>query len=433
GRASFSILLLQDLAVVPILLLVTVMGDKSGASTGMLLLKSLGQAVAAIVVIILIGRFLVRPAFKFVSQFRSPELFMAVTLLTILGLASLSAAAGLSMALGAFMAGLLLAETEYRHQIEVDIEPFKGLFLGLFFMSVGMGIDVAAIFDNAITLIVAVIVVMALKAAVTGALCRPFGLPRHAAMECGVLLSQVSEFAFVVIGLGITFEVLPAKEGQLLLIIVSLSMLLTPTLSGFARKLAQSLEDKATQETAQAHGAADDELKDHIIIAGFGRVGRTVARVFQGQNIKFVALDLHAESVARARAEKLPVYYGDASRSDIMERIHADRAIGLVLTMDDPLAVEHSVHEVRELWPQLPIFARARDTEHAQRLKRLGATEVVQETVEASLQLAGRVLEHMQLPDETMLHVLDQQRAQEFVASQHDALDDILIFDKTDP
>jgi CPA2 family monovalent cation:H+ antiporter-2 len=391
GRTSFSILLLQDLAVVPILFLVGVLGSRDGSGVGLSLLLALGKAAGVIVAIYLVGRMALRPLMRTVARTRSPEMFMAAILLVALGSAALTGATGMSMALGAFLAGLLLAESEFRHEIEVNIEPFKGLLLGVFFISVGMTINVGVIFADIVPMLGAVVGLMAGKALLIAALCRAFGIPRAQSLEVGLLLAQAGEFAFVVVVLAGRMSLLEPDVAQFMLTVAGISMLLTPMVAAVARRWAARLEQRAAASSA-VDVAGLGESEGHIVIAGFGRVGHTLARVLDVEHLDYVALDLDADHVAQQRSKGRPVFYGDASRLDILKRTRIDQARALVVTMDNASAADHIVRAVREFAPGLPIYARARDGTHARRLLKHGASEVVPETVEASLQLAARVL-----------------------------------------
>jgi monovalent cation:proton antiporter-2 (CPA2) family protein len=410
GRASFAILLLQDLAVVPILMLVSVLAAQAGGSLSTALGTALLIALLATAGIVLAGRILLRPLFRIASATRSPELFMALTLLAALGTAALTQAAGLSMALGAFLAGLLIAETEYRHEIEVDIEPFKGLLLGLFFMSVGMGTDFSVVAEKPLWLAASVIGLFALKAPITAGLCRLFGLPRHTAVEAGLLLGQGGEFAFVVVGISATQGLIPRDTAHFMLLVTALTMMATPLVAILARRAGRALERDHARRGVPAEAKVPRELAGHVIIAGFGRVGQMLARVFDACGVQYVALDVDPIAVAQHRATGMPVYFGDASRVEILRRMHAERALSVVVTTDSPISAQHTVHAVRRHWPHLQIVARARDSAHARHLLGCGASEVIPETVEASLQLAGRVLETAGEPAEAVAQALAQQR-----------------------
>jgi CPA2 family monovalent cation:H+ antiporter-2 len=407
GRASFAILLTQDLAVVPILFLVGMLAAEPGAGVAAELAAALAKAGLAIAGIYAAGRLVLRPALHVVAQARSREMFMAAILLVVLGTAMLTAMAGLSMALGAFLAGLLLAETEFRHEIEVDLEPFKGLMLGLFFVSVGMGIDWRLVAEMPVRLLASVAGLILLKAGIVAALCRAFGLPRHTALEAGLLLGQAGEFAFIVVGMALTLGLVDAAAGQFMLIVAGLSMLATPPVAALARRVASRLERGA----APAAPATEIEPQDgHVVIAGFGRVGRVLAATLQAEAVPYLALDTDAAAVARARAEGLPVFYGDVSRLDMLARAHVGEASAIVLTMDDFAAAERILRGIRLRWTNVPVFVRARDTAHARLLIAAGASSAVPETVEASLQLAGRVLEGLGVGEDIVRRRLDHQR-----------------------
>lgn len=411
GQSSFAVLLLQDLAVVPLLFLVGVLSQPGNTGVGWDLAASLGQAVLVIGVIYLLGRRIVRPLFHMVALSRNVEMFVALILLIVLLAAATTGAFGLSMALGAFLAGLLLAETEFRHEIEVTIEPFKGLLLGLFFMSVGMGIDFRVVHDGLFWIVASVAGLFVLKAGILFGLAVVFRLPKPVALETALLLGQGGEFAFVVVGLAMTGGILPKDSGHFMLIVTGLSMMVTPVVAALACKIAGAWETKTHTTDASALQALPEHLEGHVIITGFGRVGRTLVRLLETEKIPYVALDKHAGEVAKHYQAGLPVFYGDASRVEMLKKLHIDRARALVITMDNPAGAERVVSVVRAHWPLLPVFARARDAEHALRLLRLGATEVVPETVEASLQMASRVLTTIGVPEEIARHHIDVERA----------------------
>lgn len=415
GRSSFSILLMQDLAVVPILFLIGVLSARIGGNVGLGLLMALGKAVLTIGLVYSVGRLVLRPALRLVAQTRSPETFMAAILLTVIGIAAITGIAGLSMALGAFLAGLLLAETEYRHEVEADIEPFKGLMLGLFFVSVGMGIDWRVVGDAPFWIAASVLGLIVIKSAITAGLCLAFGLPRHTSIEAGLLLGQGGEFAFIVVGLAMSLDLVEASVGQFMLIVAGLTMLVTPLVAMIAERLAGRLERRSV---TKAHEGSLEEARGfegHVILAGFGRVGRTLANTLDAEGIPYLALDRDPIGVTRARSEKLPVFYGDASRLDMLNRVHIENAAAVAVTMDDPRAVEQIVTEIRRTWPIIPIYARARDGVHAARLMSAGATTAVPETIEGSLQLAGRVLSDLGLREDAVHRRLEHQRALEEV------------------
>lgn len=415
GRSSFSILLMQDLAVVPILFFVGVLGARTEGEVGLELALSLGKAALAIGLIYSVGRLVLRPALRLVAQTRSSEMFMAAILLTVIGTSAITGAVGLSMALGAFLAGLLLSETEYRHEIEVDIEPFKGLMLGLFFVSVGMGIDWRLVAEEPFWILLSVVGLFALKSVITALLCIAFNLPRHTSMEAGLLLGQGGEFAFIVVGLAMTLGIIPGEVGQFMLIVAGLTMLVTPLVASAAAQIARRLETRSVAREHEGEFAEVADWENHVILAGFGRVGRTVAATLEAEEIAYLALDTDPAGVARGRADGQPVYYGDAARLEMLNRARIGQAQAIVITMDAPAVAERIVREIARNWPELPIYARARDAEHAARLCEAGAANVVPEAVEASLQLAGRVLAGLGTSEDVIARRLDHQRTMEAI------------------
>lgn len=408
GRAGFAVLLFQDLAVMPVLLLVAAIGGQGGGPLLAELGLALAQAVAAVLVILVLGRLLLRPLFHMVAWARSREIFMAMTLLAVLIAAWGTFSAGLTMALGPFLAGLLLAETEYRHQIESDIQPFRGLLLGLFFISVGMLLDFTVVMDRFGWIVASVLGLVALKAAIATALCRAFGLPWDVAVRTGLVLGPGGEFAFVIIGQAAQgFQIIAPDVAQFMVIVAAASMVLTPALPWAGTRLARlaGREDR--------HAPADPPLHDlegHVVIAGYGRVGHAVAALLRRRAIPFVALDLDLNATRRARARGEPVYYGDASRLDVLERLNVAKAAAVLVTMDNPRAGALLVEAMRRRCPDVPVIVRARDVDHARRLIALGARNVVPETFESSLQLGGRILQVAGTPAETVHQILDEIR-----------------------
>lgn len=413
GQTSFSILLFQDLAVVPILFLVGVLGEKAGGSVGLAFAIALLKAIAVIAAIFVAGRLVIRPMFRMVGQTHSRELFMAALLLVVIGTSLATESAGLSLALGAFLAGLLLAETEYRHQIEVDIEPFKGLLMGLFFVSVGMSLDLATVLNEPFWLPISVVGLFAVKTFITFLLARAFGIATPVALESALLLGQGGEFAFVVISLALGLSLLPQDDAQFFLVVTILSMLATPFIANVARKAAGAM---TRQSRAGALGLPDAEVSQltrHVVIAGYGRVGELLSKVLEGQKIGHVGLDLDAATVTRHNRASRAVFFGDASNPEILRRVGIENASAFVVTMDSAAAASRVVKSVHEAWPNLPIIARARDTDHAAKLLEAGATAVVPETVEASLDLAEVVMDRLGIGIETAHRIVAEVRERE--------------------
>lgn len=410
GQRTFSVLLLQDLAVVPLLVLVTILAQEGSTSFLVLLGTAAAKGVATVAAIYLIGSRVVRPMFHQIAANRQAESFMALTLLTALGVALLTQAAGLSMELGALLAGLLIAETEFRHEVEVTIEPFKGLLMGLFFMSVGMGIDVTSILAEPLLLPVSVLGLLAIKGVIVLGLFRAFGLSWGRAVEGGVMLSQGGEFAFIVIGMAMGLGILTPQIGQFMLLVVGLSMLVTPPLSLVGRKLGDAIDARFGQKAAADDEGALQELSGHVVIAGYGRVGKMIGELLDAQGIPHVAVENDAKLVARQRAQGEPVYFGDAGRPELLRRFHLERAVAVVLTMDHTAAAVHAVKGIRAAFPAIRVAARARDEAHAATLRDAGATIVIPETLESGLQLAGSVFDTLGVPGEVASRLLEQER-----------------------
>lgn len=413
GQAAFAVLMLQDLAVVPILILIGALAKGAGDGNDALLLAAitLAKAAGAIALIYLAGGRVVHPLFRAFARQRQPDVFMALVLLATFGIAALSAAAGLSMALGALIAGLLLAETEFKHEVELMVEPFKGLLMGLFFMTVGMTIDTGQILDAPLWLATFVFGLVLIKGIVVALLFRIGGLPWGRAVEGGLLLGQGGEFAFIVIGYAATSGVLDPALGARVMLAVGLSLFITPLLARLGTAIGDQLETRGDQLAAQHDHAALSAVRGQVIIAGFGRVGQQLGKLLTAQKIPFVAFETDARLVAQLRADGWPVWFGNAARPELLRRVHADEAPAIVLTMDQPLAALQAVHGIRREFPHVALFARSRDEKHARDLRLAGASVVVPETLEASLQLSSFVLGAMGLEERTIDAIVDRERA----------------------
>ena len=413
GQAAFAVLMLQDLAVVPILILIGALAKGAGDGNDALLLAAitLAKAAGAIALIYLVGGRVVHPLFRAFARQRQPDVFMALVLLATFGIAALSAAAGLSMALGALIAGLLLAETEFKHEVELMVEPFKGLLMGLFFMTVGMTIDTGQILDAPLWLATFVLGLVLIKGVVVALLFRIGGLPWGRALEGGLLLGQGGEFAFIVIGYAASSGVLDPALGARVMLAVGLSLFITPLLARLGTAIGDQLETRGDQLAAQHDHAALSSARGQVVIAGFGRVGQQLGKLLTAQNIPFVAFETDARLVAQLRADGWPVWFGNAARPELLRRVHADEAPAIVLTMDQPLAALQAVHGIRREFPHVALFARSRDEKHARDLRLAGASVVVPETLEASLQLSSFVLAAMGLEERTIDAIVDRERA----------------------
>lgn len=409
GRGCFAVLLAQDIAVVPILFLVGVFGTHTGESITLELGLAIGQAMIAVLLILGLGRLVVRPVLRFVGAANSPELFMAVTLLAIIATATGTHAVGLSAALGAFLAGLLLAESEYRHEIEINVEPFKGLLLGMFFLSVGMGIDLASILDNPVWIALSIVGLFVIKAAAMSVVARLARFAWPHALEMGLLVGQGGEFAFVVVGLALGFELLPSDTAQFMLIVVGATMFLTPLVARCGRIVAEAFPATIRETTDETLGLAKD-LSGHVVVVGYGRTGQLLAGLLDQQQIPYVALDLDADRVAKYRSAGVPIQLGDASRAAMLEKTHLHAAAALVICTDDPGATERVLQSARRVAPKTPIVARARDTAHAGGLLELGADRVVPELLESGLQLGHVLLESIGYPAAAAREFIETQR-----------------------
>ena len=397
GQAGFSILLFQDVAAIPILALLPLLGTAAGAgdehSAGEVLLEAL-KIVGVIGAIVLGGRLLLRPLLRWIAKSRTPEIFTAASLLLVVGIAYLMVMVGLSMALGAFLAGVLLADSEYRSELEADIEPFKGLLLGLFFIAVGMSIDFGVLMRSPWLMAGILLGFLALKAVVIYTLAKVAGVPYQERPVFTLLLAQGGEFAFVVFQAAAGAQVFSAETASLLIGAVALSMLISPLLlvlvdRALLRRYAQ-LKPAAppAQEISEPQEAP-------VIIAGFGRYGQIVARVMLAQGIPTTVLDHSVEILEIARAFGYRVFYGDATRLDLLRIAGAEHARVLVVAVDDPEQSLKIVTLARKHFPQLQLVARARDLTHWNALRDLGVTLVQRELFESSLESARTVLELM--------------------------------------
>ncbi|MDQ2989874.1 MAG: cation:proton antiporter, partial [Pseudomonadota bacterium] len=411
GQATFAVLMLQDLAVVPLLILIGVMTKGAGAGAATLAAMTLAKAGVAIALIYLAGSHLIRPLFRVFARRHQPDVFMALILLSTLGIAGISAAAGLSMALGALIAGLLLAETEFKHEVELMIEPFRGLLMGLFFMTVGMGMDARQVLDAPLWLAGAVLGLVAIKAAVVALLFRTGGLNWGRAIEGGLLLGQGGEFAFIVIGYAMAGGLVEPALGQRVMLAVGLSLFVTPLLARLGRTIGDRWELRLHADAAHHDEGELASARGRIIIAGYGRVGQMLGKLLAAQEIPFVAFENDARLASELHRQGLPVFFGNASRAELLRRVHAHEAPAIVLTMDHPQSALQAVRGIRREFPEIPLFARARDEQQARLLKLAGATVVVPETLEASLQLSAFVLESLGLEELEVDGIVDEERA----------------------
>jgi CPA2 family monovalent cation:H+ antiporter-2 len=408
GRAAFSVLLAQDLAVIPILLFVSILGGNQHGSLMLSLGTALLQALVTVAVIAVLGRLFLRPVFRFAAATKSNDLFIAATLFVIVAAGVLARQAGLSMALGAFVAGLLLAETEYGKAIQATIEPFKSLLLGIFFFSVGMTIDLREVVHHPLWLALVVVAIIAVKAVLLLGLGRLFGLPRSTALELGLLLGPGGEFAFVTIGAAAAAGLVEGSLARITLVATSLTMVLLPFLAMAGRRLAPLLDKKGAPEPELV--VAPEHLSGHAIVVGFGRVGKVISTLLTEHGVSFVAVDYDAASVTRDRRGGERVYFGDAADPMFLNACGLADARAVVITIEAREAIDRVVEQVRALRPDVKIISRARDAEHARHLYAIGATDAVPETVEASLQLSEASLVALGVPMGPVIASIHQKR-----------------------
>jgi CPA2 family monovalent cation:H+ antiporter-2 len=392
GRTSFSILLAQDIAVVPILILVAVLQNGAFASSlpqGILL--AFAQAGFAFGVIILVGRLMLRPLFRLVASVDTTELFVAATLFVIVGAAVVAGLSGVSMALGAFVAGLLLAETEFRKAIEATIEPFKGLLLGLFFFTVGMSIDLREMAREPVWLAASVIGLIGLKATIIIVLARAFRIPMPAAIETGLLLGPGGEFAFVVIAVALGASLVAPGAASFTLAVTSITMAIIPLLAIVARRMTRNPEQMRLVDPVLSLVPASD-AKGRAIVIGHGRVGQVVCDMLSAHNFPYIATDRDPNAVTQQRRRGREVYYGNAAEPAFLSSCGLMDAAAVIVTIHDRPGIDEIVRAVRERRPDILIVSRARDADHARHLYEIGVTDAVPETIEASLQLSEAAL-----------------------------------------
>ena len=397
GRASFSALLFQDLAVAPILFTIAALDTRQPDVSMLSFGTALFQAALALAIIVGLGRIVLRPFFQMVSATKSPEIFMAACLLVVMVTSLIAAVSGLSMALGAFIAGILLSETEYRRAVDTTIQPFKGLLLGVFFVSVGMSLDVVRFLEAPVTILAVATFLIALKSVIIFWLSRPFGLSASEAAETGMLLGPGGEFALVIIGSAMTAGLVPYEIGKNLLLVTTLTMVAIPFLARLARRLSRQLERQRPLSPELAEPPPPEEV-GRIIVAGYGRVGQLVSDMLQRHNVPYLAVDMDPARVADQRKSGKPVYFGDGSNPAFLRACGIEQARALVITLDTPSAIEAVVAAARQERPDITIVSRARDAKHAARLYELGVDDAVPETIEASLQLSEAVLADIGVP-----------------------------------
>ena len=417
GRHSFSILLFQDLLAIPLLALIPVLSAKEIAESGRSAWLSALIVAGSLLATILIGRYLLRPAFRIIAQARSKEIFTAATLLLVLGMALYMDKLGLSMALGSFLAGVLLAESEYRHELEADIEPFKGLLLGLFFMAIGMSVDYGLLISKPLVILGWLIGLLSAKYLVIWFVGRKMGLSDISSRNMAAVLPQGGEFAFVLFGLALTEEVISAPIHDLMIVVVTLSMAGTPLIVWANDLWLQRVKKLAPQPE---YDAIPDE-DSLVLIAGFGRVGQIVGRILRTLNVPFTALEIDADQVEVLRKFGSKVYYGDAARVDLLEAAGAKKAKYFILCIEDVDTSLRVADVVQSHFSNLKIIARARNRGHAYGLLDRGIKSFHRETFASSLELTEDLLLELGYPKARARATIDKFRHydEKYLLQQH--------------
>lgn len=393
GRLAFSILLFQDLAAIPLIAVVPLMAARQGATDLGQSAIAIGKALGTIGIVVAAGHFLLSPIYRMVASSGVREAMTATALLTVLGIAGVMQLAGLSAALGAFIAGVMLADSQYRHQIEADIHPFEGLLLGMFFTAIGMSLDLTLLLRDWPLVMLLVVGLVAVKALVLYIIGRWSGLNPRQSRLLAIALSQGGEFAFVILGLATGAHLLSDDKVHLVAVVVTLSMVVTPLLL-----FAHDRLDRKKATTAPEYDKLPS-VDGRVVIAGLGRFGQIVARILRARGIPFTALDISPEQIELVRRFGAEGYYGDASRLDILEAAQTGKARAFVLAIDDVQASLKTAEIVRRYFPHVPIFARARNRQHVHKLMDLGIQEMRRETFLAAIQLSQDLLEGLGMPE----------------------------------
>jgi CPA2 family monovalent cation:H+ antiporter-2 len=393
GRAALSMLLFEDIMIVPIIFMLGALAPYAASEGVISLVDTLWQGALMIAAMMVIGRVALPRLFAQAARTKSPELFLAVSLLVVIGASLATGIVGLSPIVGALIAGLLIAETEYHSEVEEIMEPFKGLALGVFLITVGMGIDLATIWHNLGAIALAVVGVLSLKAVVTGVLLRLMGARRGTATETGILMASPSETTLIVLAAATQALLIQPGTAQFWQIVTAIGLTITPLLATLGKLVARRVE--GVPDLSEVEG---DSSTPRAIIVGFGRIGRLVAEMLQRHDLPYVAVDSDSDLVERARREGYNVVFGNASRIDVLDKMGLDDALAVILTMDEHVMAQRLLRKLRAAHADLPIIARARDSAHAADLYRSGATTAVPETLESSLQLAESVLVELGMP-----------------------------------
>lgn len=409
GRVSFGILLFQDLAVVVLLTLLSILVKPE--ESALLTLGTAGfKAAVVLLFIMLTGRYLLRPLYRIIASLKNAELFIAVTIFVVLATSLMTDGVHLSKELGAFLAGLILAETEYRHQVEADIQPFYGILLGLFFMSVGMTIDVRLLFSNAALILTILLGMLIVKGVIIFGLCRLFQVPSYTALRSSLLLAAGGEFVFVLLIPAVAQNLVDTNIAQIIYLTIALSMALTPFLASLGKYLSDTLLMSVSDRSLATSQQEVEDLSKHVIIAGFGRVGKIICRMLSERMVPFVAIDNDMNRVSEGRARGLPVFYGDATRDNVLKSLGAEKAIAVVVSLHNPRSSLRSALMIRRKFPHLLTAVRLEDNLYEKKLKQAGAIVVKPEHLEPSLELASTILRSVGTHEKDIDQIMDSFR-----------------------
>ncbi len=424
GRVSLAVLIQQDFIVVPLLVIVPLLADE-GTDKSILyaILLAFVKAILALVGIFIAGRVFLRPIFKFISsddESSNDELFIAVTLLICLTSALGTESLGLSMALGAFVSGILVAETEFRQRAEESIYPFKGLLLGLFFMSVGMTINLASCYNKIGYIILCVFSLMFIKSIIIITLCRIFGFDRSMAIRTGCLLSQGSEFAFILFKLAMEKNILPEESGELLLLIVTFSMALTPMLYALADKIASRWLTSSDESSAEMNALAkkSKDITNHVIIAGYGKTGYMASKMLDAEGINYLILDINDKIVDEAKKENITIFKADTSSLEALKALGVDRCLAVVLAINNFITIKKTLKVINSNFPNVPVIVKTKDLLAANELYDAGASIIVPSDYEIGLQLGGAVLDTVGISDYEIARIKAQFRSANYIVNK---------------
>jgi CPA2 family monovalent cation:H+ antiporter-2 len=409
GRSAFAMLLFEDLAIVPIIFALGALAPNAQAEGFSGLINTLLIGGAVIVAMLVLGRLVLPRLFAQAARTKSPELFLSVSLLVVIAASLATAAAGLSPIVGALIAGILIAETEYHGEVEVMTAPFRGLGLGVFLITVGMSVDPRFVAAHWPALVLALMGVMIAKTLVTAWLLRLGGVRKAVAAEASLLMASPSETSLIVLTAAVAAGVIAAETGDFWRVVTAMGLTVTPVLARIGRDAARRIEMRGQASEPDIAPTRDEP---RAVIIGFGRVGRLVAEMLAAHDKPYVAVDSNIDAIKAARAEGFPLIFGDAARPEFIDKLNLGHASALILTMDDPRQVVRLVKRVRAWCPDLTIVARARDAEHAAELYRAGATDAVPETLESSLQLSEAVLVDLGMAMGPVIASIHEKRAE---------------------